>query len=259
MVFQARVRMVGRQVLPLLFLSLLMAGSRAASPDDYSYPIGKIDEQIRCSQDDSRATDGSPADDRVCINKFRASVTRSGDVLTFKLDGGKTRVLRSNTKACQQVPVGDCIVYRLVGFIPGSQQFVVSASLYESEYVELVSRRVGIVTQLEGYPHLSPNGEQFVTVAASDAWDIESPIAIYSNTDPPKLLWRFPQPCEYEQYSFDGWDGNDRVKLHTSSDPEIDTDVRRASDGWILRRPNGKVSSGTPLPPAPRPAGPRCP
>ena len=219
--------------------------SVAASPDDYASPIGKIDAQVRCREGGRATTDSSRADETSCLSEFRGTVTRSGDTLPFKLDDGKTKIVQSNKKACEETPVTDCIVYGLVGFIRASRQFVVAMSLYESQYVELVSRRTGTVTKLEGYPHVSPNGKLFVTVAASDAWEIQSPIAIYANTDPPKLLWRFPEPREYEQYSFDGWDGENRITLHTISNPQIETDVRRTSDGWVLRRPNGKTSSGT--------------
>jgi hypothetical protein len=242
-----------RALHPLVLLFLLLAApqSIAGPPDDSASPIGTLDAEIRCPHGGRPATDGASTDDRPCVDEFRGSVVRTGDILTFKLDGGKTKVLESNSKACQEVPVGACVIYELVGFIPGSRQFVVLQSLYESAFVELVSARTGIVTHLEGYPRLSPKRGQFVTVAASDAWDIKSPIAIYSNTDPPKLLWRFPEPPEYEQYSFAGWDGEDRVKLRTISNPQIETDVTRTADGWLLRRPNGKVSSGTALPPAP--------
>jgi hypothetical protein len=125
--------------------------------------------------------------------------------------------------------------------------------------VDLVGRRTGVVTSLEGYPHVSPNEQRFVSVAASDAWDIESPIAIYTNTDPPKLLWRFPEPHEYEQYAFGGWDGDDRIKLHTITNPQIQTDVRRTADGWLLQRPHGLTSTGTSLPPVPQPVSPQRP
>jgi hypothetical protein len=252
-VFGAAAGLAGQGLRQLVFFPALLImtwGSLAESPDDYKHPIGKIDAQIRCKQDSDGATEDRLADDRACMEEFRDTVARSGDDLLFKLDNNKSKVIRGNAKVCSQGPVDECVVYKLVGFIRASRQFVLSRALYESEFVDLVSRRTGIVTKLEGYPHLSPNGKQFITVAASDAWTIESPIAIYSNTDPPKLVWRFPQPSEYEEYSFDGWAGEDRVRLHTITKPFIETDVRRAQDGWTLRRPNGKFSSGTPFPPA---------
>jgi hypothetical protein len=239
-----------RQLIFFLALLIMTWGSFAASPDDYKYPIGKIDAQIRCKQDNQGASQEPVADDPACMEEFRETVARRGDDLVFKLENNKTKIIRSNAKACSE-QVGECVVYNLVGFIRSSRQFVLRRSLYESVFVDLVSRHTGTVTKLEGFPHLSPNGKQFVTVAASDAWTIEYPIAIYSNADPPKLVWGFPDPAEYEQYSFDGWAGEDRVKLHTTTKPSIQTDVRRAPDGWILRRPNGKSSSGTPFPQQP--------
>jgi hypothetical protein len=209
------------------------------SPDDYEFPIGRIDAQIACGSTAARGEE-EPA----CLAEFRGVVIRSGDDLTFRLDDGKTRTIHSNSQACRQIPVGDCVVYRLVGYVAASRQFVLRLSAYESTAATLVSRRTGRITTLEGFPHLSPGGRQFVTVAASDAWTINNPIAIYANTDPPKLVWRFPEPKEYEQYTFDGWQGDDRVNLHTTSNPQIDTDLSRTADGWALRRPSGRLDSG---------------
>jgi hypothetical protein len=216
-VFGVAAELAGQGLRQLVFFPALLImtwGSLAESPEDYKYPIGKIDAQIRCRQDGHEAIEDALTDDATCMKEFGDTVARSDDDLIIKLDNNKTKVIRGNAKACQQGPVDDCVVYKLVGFIGGPRQLLLRRLLYESVFVDLVSRRTGIVTKLEGYPHLSPNGKQFVTVAASDAWTIEGPIAIYSNTDPPKLVWRFPQPSEYEQYSFDGWDGEDRETAH---------------------------------------------
>ncbi len=214
------------------------------SPDDYEFPIGRIDPQIACGSQEPQTAATHGKEEPACLAKFRNVVTRSGDALTFRLDDGTTTTIHSNSRACRQIPVGDCVVYRLVGYMAASRQFVLRLSGYESTSVSLVSRRTGGITELEGFPHLSPGGRQFVTVAASDAWTINNPIAIYSNTDPPKLVWRFPQPREYEEYTFDGWQGDDRVNLHTISNPQIDTDLSRRPDGWALRRPNGRLDAG---------------
>jgi hypothetical protein len=218
-------------------------------PDIYKWPIGKIDAAIQCQPNQGLAAD--QPEEPGCLAQFGDSVTRQGDDLSFKLDNGKTKLIKSNPKACDGAPVDGCVIYQLVGYLRQSRQFVLRVSYYESEFVHLVSQRTGAVTELEGYPHPSPSGRHFVTVAASDAWEIESPIAIYANVEPPKLEWRFPEPVEYEQYAFGGWDGEDRVKLRTISNPAIETDLKRTERTWILRRPNGKESSGTSLPPPP--------
>jgi hypothetical protein len=224
------------------------APPKAALPDDYEFPIGKIDAQILCKTGQTKASEDPAREERNCLAAFSGIVTRVGDDLRFKLDNEQTKIVRSNSKACKQVPIGDCVVYRLVGYISSSRHFVLGVSFYETEAVELVSQRTGRLIQLEGYPRLSPTGKQFVTVAASDAWEIKNPIAIYSNTDPLKRTWRFPQPQEYEEYSFDGWDGEDRVKLHTITNPRVETDVNRTTDGWALKRPNGQLSLGVSSP-----------
>lgn len=213
----------------------------SASSDDTDFPIGRIDAQIACLPIQRNPTGTEGGEEPTCLAEFHDAVTRAGDDLTFKLDNGKTKLVHSNRKECEQLPIGDCYIYKLVGYIPTSRQFVLRQLAYEAVFVTLVSRRTGATTNLEGYPRLSPDGTRFITVAGSDAWDIKFPIAIYLNTDPPTLEWRFPDPPEYEEYSFDGWDGENRAKVRTVTDPQIDTDVRRTATGWILKRPHGKV------------------
>ena len=178
---------VGMAILFLPFASF------AASPDDYAFPIGRIDTQILCEAGQRRSSE-TRRKELECLAGFSGVVTRSGDDLRFKLDNGQTKIVKSNSRACKQIPIGDCIIYELVGYIAASKQFVLQVSFYESVFVHLLSRRTGTVTKLEGYPRLSPSGKEFVTVAASDAWAIDNPIAVYLNTDPPNLEWRFPQP-----------------------------------------------------------------
>jgi hypothetical protein len=168
-------------------LVMLVTPCLAGPLDDASSPIGKIDPQILCRADRQEPTLPSRTEEAACLAKFNDVVARSGDNLTFKLDDGKTKVLTSNTKACKETPIGPCVVYELVAYMPTSRQFVLAVDFYESSFVHLVSRQTGVVTNLEGYPRPSPNGKQFITVAFSDAWEIKNPIAIYSNTDPPKL------------------------------------------------------------------------
>jgi hypothetical protein len=231
-------------------LLLLSSPCLAVSPDDYAFPIGRIDSRVLCKPNQPTPPNVKPTKESLCLAQFKGVVARVRDDLIFKLDNGKTRVIKSNVKACQS-DAGACVIYELLGFIPAARQFILSVSFYESQFALLVSQRNGAVTELEGYPRLSPTGKRFVTVAASDAWDIDSPIAIFSTNDPPKLEWRYPQPAAYEQYSFDGWDGEDRVKLHTTTKPNVETDVTRSGEGWVLKRPNGSSSFGTssPLPP----------
>jgi hypothetical protein len=166
--------------------------------------------------------------------------------------------LKGNARACKENIVDACIVYELVGYISIDRQFVVRVSEYESGFVLLVGRESGNGNELEDWPRLSPSGKRFVAVAASDAWDVKNAIVIFSTvTDPPTFEWRFPTPTEYEQYSFDGWDGEDRVKLRVISKDNMETEVSRTAEGWRLRRPNGDLSPGlTSLPP---PAGPAKP
>lgn len=213
----------------------------AASIED-DFTVGRIDPQIACvpNKVETKATEGK--EEPACLAKFHDLVSRVGDNLIFKLDDGKTKTIHGDAKGCQAAPVVSCSVYRLVGYIVSSRQFVLRALGYEDERAWLVSQRSGVVTKLWGYPRLSPSGKQFITVAASEAWNIDDPIEIYSNIEPPRIVWKYPnQPEQEELYTFDGWDGEDHVKLHTTSEPQISTDVSRTADGWTLKRPNDKI------------------
>lgn len=146
-------------ILPAAFA--LSAPSVAAAPEDYESGLGRLDPQILCdASNPPKSQDKEGQLEPGCLEAFADVVSRSGDNLTFKLDNGKTKLVRSNTKACEQIPIGACIVYRLVGYLQTSRQFVVLASEYESATVQLISRRTGAVTELEGYPRLSPSGRE---------------------------------------------------------------------------------------------------
>ena len=192
---------------------------------------------------------GDKPEERPCLQQLRDVMERNDSVLTLKLDNGKAKVFKSNVEACERGPDG-CVEYRLAGYIESDRQFVVQVLQYEYSFVNLVSRRNGNATKLEDWPHLSPNNKRFVVVAASDAWDIDDAIAVFSAaTDPPQLLWKFPRPHEYEQYSFDGWDGEGRVLLLVTSNgdtatTDLKTDLKLTAQGWQVKRPNGQYSLG---------------
>jgi hypothetical protein len=192
-----------------------------------------------------------------CFRQFHDVAERNDDVLTLKLDNGKTKVFKSNTAACENGP-DDCVEYRLVGYIASDRQFIVQALYYESGFVNLVSRRNGEVTELEDWPHPSPNNKRFVVIAASEAWEIENAVAIFSaTTDPPKLLWKYPTPKEYELYAFDVWDGEGRILVRVINKDDMTTDLKLTPQGWQLKRPNGEVSPGVSVtPPSATPAKP---
>lgn len=162
-------------------------------------------------------------------------MTRKGDNLTFRSENGKTTVSKSDTEACRQIPIGPCIVYERVGYMGDFSRVRFARGILRVGVVRLVSRRTGVVTKLEVIRVSRPTESD--SSLYPQATPGKSTIAYQSSQrpDPPRLEWRFPRPKEYEEYSFDGWDGEDRIKLHTITKPLIDTDVRRTTRGWVLR------------------------
>jgi hypothetical protein len=202
-------------------------------------------------------TSGVPQEAPCLRNRFKSVAKRDGSVLTLRLNNGQLKVM-SDAKACEGPPeVQDqCVTYRLVGNI-ADQHFLVDVGVWESSRELLVSRRTGAETELEDWPRLSPGKRRFVVVHSSEAETVKNAVAIYSlASDPPKLEWSFPSPEEYELYLFDGWDGDNRVRLHvlTSGLKETDTEVKLTAKGWQLKRPNGELILGAPAAPTPRTA-----
>ena len=59
-------------------------------------------------------------------------MTRKGDNLTFRSENGKTTVIKSDTEACRQIPIGPCIVYERVGYMAISREFALREEYYKS-------------------------------------------------------------------------------------------------------------------------------
>src|SRR5215813_13248246 len=82
-----------------------------------------------------------------CLRHLANVAERKGDLLTLKLDNGKTKIFESNPAACKASPEG-CVGYRLVGYIASDRQFVIQVTYHEFGFVNLVSRRTGEITRL---------------------------------------------------------------------------------------------------------------
>jgi hypothetical protein len=227
-------------LLPGIAVLLLMLGTPRPTLAETILP----DVQTLCTPLEIKSGDPQEAP---CIKQLKAVAQREGGKLTLKLNNGKTKVL-SDPKACEGGIDADCFHHRLVGSI-ADQQFIIHLVGFEWAGVLLVSQATGAETRLENWPHLSPGKKRFVAVTASDAGDIKTAIAVFSiASDPPRLEWSYPNPKEYESYDFDGWDGDNRVRLRvlTTGGTATDTDVKRTAQGWQLKRPNGELSLGVP-------------
>jgi hypothetical protein len=131
------------------------------------------------------------AAEAACLEKLADIAWRDGDWLRLKLANGKTKSYKSETQACLDNIVEECIIYRLAGFYPVHQMTLVYGVAYEGGgWVELVDRRTGSVLKLPGAPIFSPRGTRFVS-AFCDGMGVDGcSFEIWSMTsDPPQREW----------------------------------------------------------------------
>jgi hypothetical protein len=180
---------------------------------------------------------------------------RDGGVLTLKLNNGTTKII-SDSKECENPAdpdnEGRCVTHALVGYI-GERWFLVHVQPWECGHPLLVSRRSGEEMELENWPNLSPSKKRFAVVTPFEECVVHNTIAIFSlDSGPPRLEWRFTPDDPHEDYHFDTWDGDNRVRLRATVTSvegklkEMATDLKLTAQGWQIKRPNGEYSLGVP-------------
>lgn len=180
----------------------------------------------------------------ICLRELGDRVGRSGNVLSLKLDDGRTRVFRSNPKACENDQADRCERYYLVGFHSASGRYLVYATFYENSNCAMVSARTGKVTSFRDVPHFAPDGQTFFVTGVDGAYDNWIGVGSMAS-DPPALQWE--QAAEQNVFwNFVRWVGNDRIELRTHkedepcSDGNCDAVLKRMKAGWALERQPAK-------------------
>ncbi len=173
---------------------------------------------------------GAP-EESACLKEQPAIARREGRRLTLGLANGKTKVI-TDAKECEpEGPEAACIRYRLVGHV-GDRHYIVLVMPDECSYVMLVNRRTGAETKIGGGPFLSPNGKRFITIDPRDDGNcgIDYRIGLYAYGDSPKLEWSY-KPEGLEQYEFDTWIGDTRVRLEASGEnnKQVPSDLSRTA------------------------------
>jgi len=106
--------MLRRHFALILFLGMpLLTNPAAGQADSAQSPI-------LCDTKDQM-------EDAVCHNKLQGAVTRDGDTLILKLDGGKSKTCVGNYAACdgEDIDASKCLVYKLRGYFPQTQSYLV--------------------------------------------------------------------------------------------------------------------------------------
>jgi hypothetical protein len=238
---------------PSCGLKILFLGAAALLP--MFVPRPSVAQDVRTLCQPLEIHNGTPQEEP-CL-KFGSLVSvakRDGGVLTLKLNNGKTRIIR-DSKECEDPTKpeseGRCVGHALVGYID-DRQFLVHVQPWECGYPLLVSRRTGEEMKLENWPNLSPSKKRFVVVTPFEECVVHDTIAIFSlESDPPRLEWRFtPDDDPHEDYHFDGWDSENRVRLRAIVESaegkrkEMATDLKLTAQGWQIKRSSGKYSLG---------------
>jgi hypothetical protein len=221
----------------LLFLLGLFVTSASAAENE------ALTEPILCMPEPGPASAPYRLLEQKCLQRLAGLASRNEDVLQLSLLNGRTKMFVDNDIACRRGDTSNCIGTTLSGYYPAPQAFVLERSFYESRNVAYVSRRSGEMITLDDHPHFSPSGKRFVAVAASEAWEVENDIALFSTeVDPPKPIWRYKAGKDYEMWYFVGWDGEDRIKLQVTMRVRnelktLDANAVRTSKGWQLNKP----------------------
>src|SRR5262249_5321749 len=136
-----------------LVASALLASQAAAQSANNGVGTG-------CVGSDADSKD-LKARERICLRELGDHASRSGNVLSLKLDDGKVKELRNNPKACSNDDASICANYYLVGFYPPTGRYLVYATYYEGFECKLVSVHTGKATTFRNIPHFAPDGSTF--------------------------------------------------------------------------------------------------
>ena len=184
------------------------------------------------------------AQEAACLREFARFASRKNDLLTLRLENGRSKAYRDDAKACD-ADDAKCTYYRLVAFHSKAQVYSIRIQYYEGSGFELLSARTGNVLRLSGTPYFSPDGSRFIVIDNDYAFGGEYDLAIGSAAK--GLL-----SLEWQQVSKEGplewqlqrWIDNDRIALRVFKadtdqrcpDNDCDAMLVRFADSWALRR-----------------------
>lgn len=193
------------------------------------------------------ADTGDPeARESLCLQELGNRASRSGNVLSLKLDNGTAVRFVSDPEACNDDNAEKCMKYFLVGFHPASGRYLVFAEGYEDFECRLVSARTGEAVSLKNIPHFAPNGSTFFVTGFDNTYNNWLGIGAMA-PDPPALMWENKRDND-EEWDFVRWIDNDRVALRTTTESEA---CPHGDCDAVLKRTGGNHWEFERLPPRP--------
>src|SRR5579872_2124769 len=141
-----------------------------------------------CDLGDNRELYDVRDQEAACLRKFAERASRTGNLLTVKLDNGTTKLFRSNP--CPEIndEGKKCVDYYLVGFHAASERYMISVDSDRINGCRLLSARTGRAITLPNVPTFAPDGMTFFVnwIDRSGDW-----LAIGSAaSDPPSITWK---------------------------------------------------------------------
>lgn len=143
---------------------------------------------VYCGKDDFK---DSKEQEKVCLAQLSELASRKGVALVLRLDGGATKTIKSNPKACQEDDSKNSVRSHLVGYHNRARLFLVLNAYYEGWDYLLVSARNGAETLLADRPHFAGDRSTFVIVDSQQEYAQPYDFAIGTvGTTPPAIIWK---------------------------------------------------------------------
>jgi hypothetical protein len=187
--------------------------------------------------------------EELCLSQLRQSASRTGELLTLRLENGQSKTYRDNQKACDEDDSENCIHYSLGGYHPQAHVYSILIRYYEGSTFELVNARTGNTLKFSGLAYSSPDGSNFLVIDDDLAYGGEYDIAVGSTaTDPPSLVWQQSTADGPVEWQLKRWIDNDHAALrvlpadgtHTCAHQDCDALLVRSNNNWTIQRQPAK-------------------
>ncbi|MGJ4883626.1 hypothetical protein ACQR06_20605 [Bradyrhizobium sp. HKCCYLRH1065] len=228
----------------LLLVALATTIGPAAASADIPYAMSEHPSQDgRCKGDTGKAD--LDRDEQACLAQLNDVVRRNGKSLEITFKDGSTRSYVTRLPDDLPGHEDDSVEYKLVSYFPEHELLLIEIGYWEGvQWMLLWLNRV-IETKIHSPPHASPSRRWLFSVCSSEGPSgCGNGMEIVAAPFDLKLGgWSYLTPDDdYTFYEFDGWDGDDRVKLiatfkvGTEMKP-FPASVERSNGRWQLKLP----------------------
>lgn len=183
------------------------------------------------------------AEEADCIDKIKPLVARNDRELTIMAKEGANNVIRF----VDEIPSVDeeksnMVRHKLVAYHAERRIFIVANQYYEDVDFTLVNAEKGEKLSVNASPNFSPSGKRFVCVV-----DSGGPTDLTQNYDfgiwsidkgsfRQEMLYKNPPEEGNSEWTFVGWEGEDRIKLKVA---QYDNGEKIEREAEIISTPQG--------------------